>query len=333
MENGLGIAIICFVKNLKEDIVKLMNKNNNVIPVFFSVDDRYVPYLAVALRSIMDNASKGYLYKFYVMVEDLSATSEKNLRDMCREGFEIEFVSVRKQLSRLGHRLHLRDYYTKATYYRFFIPELFPQYDKGLYLDCDIAVTGDIAELYETGLSHNIIAAVTDEVVTDIPIFARYAEEFLRIEKERYFNAGILVMNLKEMRRINICEELIKLMNTHTFAVAQDQDYLNVICYGRVKYLERGWNKTPFPYSDKNDIPKIAHYKMSFKPWHYRGVVYKDVFWHYAEKTPYLEALLLERKGFTDELKTADALQGEKLKKLALSEILRAKSLFCGVEV
>ncbi len=294
-----------------------------VIPLFFAVDDRYVPYLAVALRSIMDNASKKYEYRAFVLVDEVSDASRQNLQNMCEDNFFVEFVCVKERLQKLGHRLHLRDYYTKATYYRFFIPEMFPRYDKGIYLDCDIAVTGDIAELFETKLGRNLIGAITDEVVTDIPVFSDYAEKFLGIERDKYFNAGILVMNLREMRRIKIEERLGELMNKHTFTVAQDQDYLNVICYDRVKYLDRAWNKTPFPYSDKNSIPYIAHYKMDFKPWHYDGVVYEELFWKYAKKTIYYDMLLSEKENYSDERKAIDGEQGENLQKLALEEINR----------
>ncbi len=297
---------------------------SNEIPLFFATDDNYLPYMAVALRSIIDNASNEYDYKVYVLIDELSDESRKAITDMCRDNFSAEFVSVAEQLSQLSQRLHLRDYYTKATYYRFFIPEMFPQYDKGLYLDCDIAVTGDISKLYETRLGTNLVGAVTDEVITDIPVFRDYAEKFLGIEAEKYFNAGILVMNLREMRRTHIENKLSKLMKLHTFRVAQDQDYLNVICYGKVKYLSGSWNKTPFPNSPREKLPMIAHYKINFKPWHYEGVVYEEVFWEYAKKTEFYECLLSERAGYNEEKRRNDTAQYEGLKALAESEIKRA---------
>ena len=297
---------------------------SNEIPLFFATDDNYLPYMAVALRSIVDNASAKYNYKVYVLIDELSEVSREAIANICCDNFSVEFVSVTERLSQLNHRLHLRDYYTKATYYRFFIPEMFPQYDKGLYLDCDIAVSGDISRLYETNLGMNLVGAVTDEVITDIPVFKDYAEKFLGIEAEKYFNAGILVMNLREMRRIHIESRLSELMKLHTFRVAQDQDYLNVICYGKVKYLDGGWNKTPFPNSLREKPPMIAHYKINFKPWHYEGVAYEEVFWEYAKKTEFYESLLSEREGYTEEKRRNDMAQYEGLKELAESEIKRA---------
>ena len=140
------------------------------IPIFFAVDDRYVPYLATAMRSLMYNASKSYKYRVFVLIDSLGAQHRANLLSMQNEYFTVDFVNVGEQLNRLGTKLHMRDYYTKATYYRFFIPELFPQYDKVVYLDCDIVVFGDISRLYLTDLKDNLVGCVNDEVISKIPV-------------------------------------------------------------------------------------------------------------------------------------------------------------------
>lgn len=294
------------------------------IPIFFAVDDRYVPYLTVALRSICENSSKDHKYDINILIDELSEQCRENIRAVCREDFTVRFINVREKLERMNGKLHLRDYYSKATYYRFFIPEMFPQYDKGIYLDCDIAVTCDISELFGQRLGRSLVAAVTDEVVTDIPVFSEYSERVLGIERQKYFNAGILLMNLKEMRRIDIESRFLSLMQKHTFRVAQDQDYLNVLCYDRVRYLDGGWNKTPFPYSDKNVIPHIAHYKLNFKPWHYSGVMYEEIFWDYAAQTPYYDELISQRENYSEESKSVDQGQYDSLKRLAAQEICEA---------
>ena len=306
-----------------------MSRNNNTrntIPVFFAVDDIYAPYLAVALRSITENAKGSENIIAYILIEELSQTNRDKLLSLECEKLSIEFVPVSEKLQTMGVSLHLRDYYTAATYYRFFIPEMFPEYDKGLYLDCDITVTGDIAELFNTELGDNLIGAVTDEVITDIPIFTDYAQQFLGVEKQNYFNAGILVMNLKELRRINIEKALASLMERYEFTVAQDQDYLNILCSGRTKYLDQKWNKTAFPGCDRKKVPAIVHFKINWKPWHYKNVAFEEYFWRYAEKTPYYNQLLKQREKYSERERKRDASQYEGLKALAESEIKKAQS-------
>lgn len=295
------------------------------IPIFFAVDDRYVPYLATAMRSMMDNASKAYKYRIYVLIDTLEAQHRANLLGMQNEHFTLDFVNVGEQLNRLGTKLHMRDYYTKATYYRFFIPELFPQYDKGVYLDCDIAVLGDISQFYHTDLGNNLLGGVPDEVVTDILVFSTYSEVVLGVPKMEYFNAGILVMNLAEMRRVQIDKALVRLMHQYQFCVAQDQDYLNVLCSGKMVYLPTAWNKTAFPDSDKGERPNIVHFKINFKPWHYKGVAFEEEFWKYAAQTKYLDVILQERDSYTQEQAEIDGRQYEGLIALAQAETEKAR--------
>ena len=241
-------------------------KGRETIPVFFSTDDRYAPYLAVAIASLAKNASKEFDYRLHVLNCGLAKRNRNRLLALAGGNIALEFADVRDYLIRMGGRLHLRDYYTAATYYRFFIPDLFPAYEKGIYLDCDVAINGDIAELYGTDLGENLLGAVTEEVMTDIPTYGRYARTVLGLRPSEYFNAGVLLMNLGKMRRTGLLDRFSALLDRRRFPVAQDQDYLNLLAAGSVTYLDAGWNRTPFPYAPSEE-PKLAHYKMNFKPY------------------------------------------------------------------
>ena len=292
-----------------------------IIPVFFATDDNYAPYLAVSLNSLICHASSKYDYHINILIESISAEHKEKIASMATENVKIDFVSVTERLRAICERLHMRDYYTKATYYRFFIPEIFPEYDRGLYLDCDIAITDDVAKLYHTRLGKNLVGAIADEIITDIEVFALYSEKVLGIPRHEYFNAGILVMNLAEMRRVNIEKQFSELLAVRTYRVAQDQDYLNVLCYGKTTLVNKKWNKTPLPTSNTDKLPKIAHYKINFKPWRYDGVVYGELFWKYAEGTVYYESLLEAKNAYTEAEKARDRAQYESLVALAMEEI------------
>ncbi len=291
-----------------------------IIPVFFAVDDKYAPYLAVAVRSLIDNASKDYDYSINILINELSDEHRNALSAMQTENTKIDFVNVRKKLDSFGGILHLRDYYTQATYYRFFIPDLFPEFDKGIYLDCDMIMEGDISELFNIELGNLLLAAGPEEVMLEVDIFGRYVERVLGVPREEYFSAGVILMNLAEMRRIHIETEFVELLGKRTFRVTQDQDYLNVIAYKKNLLLGAEWNKTAFPNA-VDDSPKIIHFKINWKPWHYKGTRFEEYFWKYAEKTPYLEKLLETREGFTEEDAAREARQYEALVQLAVDAI------------
>jgi lipopolysaccharide biosynthesis glycosyltransferase len=303
-----------------------MTPQSPIIPIFFAVDDNYAPYLAVAMRSLIDNASPDYQYNIHILIDKLNEFNTSVLCGMATENVRVETVNVTNKLDSLGDMLHLRDYYTKTTYYRFFIPALFPQYERGLYLDCDIVVKGDISQLYNVALGDNILAAAPEEVMLMVDVFGTYVEAVLEVPRNEYFSAGILVMNLEKMRHVALEEQFVDILGRRTFRVTQDQDYLNVLCRGDFLMLDSGWNKTAC-YNAPVDTPvNIIHYKINWKPWHYKGVRFEEDFWHYAEMTPYADMLYAMRDSYSDAQIANDQLQYENLVAQAVSDTAKARS-------
>ena len=297
--------------------------NKKVIPVFFAADENYMPYLAVALHSLKENACKQYVYHIYVLHANMDCSSE-NVQKLCKyqdENFKIEFVDVSAKMEDVKHSLHLRDYYTGATYYRIFIADMFPQYDKALYLDSDIAVLGDISELFGVELGENLVGAVPDGAVASVAQFRLYTKEVLGIDAQNYFNAGVLLMNLKAFREYGFYKKFCTLLQKYKFHVAQDQDYLNVICKDKVCYVGAEWNKMPI----ENDVgtPKLIHYNLTMKPWHYDNVLYKEEFWRYARKTEFYQRILNDLAAYSQEKKEADAASERALIQLCVKEAER----------
>ena len=66
---------------------------------------------------------------------------------MQNECFSIEFIDVTSYLNSISDKLPLRHYYSKTTYYRLFIAEMFPEYDKAIYVDSDLVIQGDIPRI------------------------------------------------------------------------------------------------------------------------------------------------------------------------------------------
>ncbi len=299
--------------------------NKKEIPVVFAIDDNYAPLLTVALNSIIKNMNINYFLKVYVLNTGLSRSNEKKIIELAEEyssDIDIEYIDVTERLSGLQDKMHLRDYYTKAIYYRIFIPALLPKYDKIIYADCDIVLLDDISKLFNVELGENIIGAVHEEAMTSYDCFGRYSEEFLDVPRLDYFNSGLLVINSKEYKKQEIERKFIELMLKHKFEVAPDQDYLNVLCKGKVKYLDIGWNKTPIPekeFDEKN--LKLIHFKLNFKPWLYKGVKYEKYFWQYAKNTPYYSDLITTRNNYSDAEKRRDSLAFNALKQMALNYI------------
>ena len=291
------------------------------VPVFFATDDNYAPFLAVTFKSILDNASKDFSYKFYVLTTNLSSSYEKRIKEFESEDVKIEFIFLKETIEKIKAKFHLRDYYSIETYYRFFIANMFPQYDKVLYCDCDVIVLGDIAELYNHNIDNYLVGACPEEVMAEVKVFGDYVEQALDVDCEKYFNAGVMLMNLDGFRKENIEEKFFDMLQKYTFRVTQDEDYLNVLCKGKVKLFHLGWNKTAFKNEKFNDKDlKLIHYKIHWKPWHYDGVLYENHFWDYAKQTSFYEEILNKKLTYTDEEKRRDAIAYERLKQMAIDD-------------
>ena len=284
----------------------------NPVHLFFACDDNYVPFLAVTLTSIRETCDPNRHYVVRILQTGIQEESKQRLTaQFTAPNFSLEFVDVSPVLTEISDQLHTRDYYSKSTYYRLFIPELFPQLDKALYLDCDIVLTGDVSRLYDTPLEDHLVAAVPDGAVAAIAPFREYVSKRLRVDPGKYFNAGVLLMNLEQMRRCDFTGVFLRLLKTVTFRVAQDQDYLNVICRDRVHYLSPAWNTMPSGIPVEQ--PQLIHYNLDSKPWQRDDVAYGALFWDMAERSGFLPEILAIRSGFTKERIEESARQTQQL--------------------
>lgn len=271
---------------------------NHEIPIFFSTDDNYIPYLDVAIRSLIANASRQYRYRIIVLHTGLRADYMELVKRNEQDGFAIEFFDVKERLQAISHRFRNVYHFSVATYYRLFIASLFPQYNKVLYLDCDLVVLGDIAKLYHIPLGECILGAAPEQYVQNTAEFRHYAREALGVDPNHYVNAGVLLLDLEAFRRHNIEQAFIRLITEYDFDLLDpDQAYLNYLCRGRIRMLPNGWNKEPMPLPCEG--PKnIVHYALYKKPWQYDDVPDGEYFWYYAERSPFYGIIVQNRAAF-----------------------------------
>ncbi len=296
---------------------------NKEVPIFFAVDDEYIPFLGVTIQSIIDNSSKEYLYAIKILYTKISDNNIKRIKKLEQENLKIEFVDLNYYIDRIKDKLYTRDYYSKSTYFRLFLPNLYPQYDKILYLDSDLVVLDDVAKLYNINIKNCLVGAATEETVSLTPELRDYAERVIGVSYyKHYFNAGVLIMNLKELREFGFQEKFLYLLEKNIYSVAQDQDYLNRMCKGRVKYINPMWNKSPIPRKNINvNSIKLIHYTLARKPWHNDSVIYSEHFWKYAKKTEFFDEIMEIRRNYTQEQIKEDQEKNKKLIELAEFEV------------
>lgn len=297
-------------------------ENKNVVPIFFAVDDKYIPFLAVSLQSLIENSKDENFYLIKILYTNISDENQKKIQKFEKANVSIEFVDLNYYIEKIKDKLYTRDYYSKTTYFRLFIPNLYPQYNKALYLDCDIVLLEDVADLYNTDMEDNLVAAAPDDVIQTIEVFQEYAEKVVGVANyKNYFNAGVLLMNLDELRKFDFQEKFIYSLEKIKFSVAQDQDYLNRLCKGRVKIVDSNWNRMPIAKEKENQGEiKLIHYNLAYKPWHFEDILYKEYFWNYAEKTEFFDVIQKIKENYTDEERFEDMEKDKALRMLAQKE-------------
>lgn len=294
------------------------------VPIFFACDDNFVKYTIVSLYSIIKNASKDRKYNVHVLNGGLSDEMKIKLSELKNDNFEIFFNDVTEYLKTISDKLPIRDYYSKSTYYRMFIADMFPEYAKAIYIDSDTIVQGDISELFDTEIGDSYVGGCHEQAMVQVNEYGTYVERVVGVSRYNFFNAGLLLINCDQFRKHSVSEKFGEYLHAYDFVVTQDEDYLNLICKDHVFWLDSRWNTEVFgviPYPIEE--AKIIHYIMTSKPWHYADCRHGDLFWKYAEQTSVYEAIKEVLAAYTDEERERDAISCDNLLKLAVKETNR----------
>ena len=274
------------------------------IPIFYACDDNFVKYTIVSIYSMIKNASREHRYNIYILHTGISEPMKQRVIQLADENFSIEFTDVSDYLRSIADKLPIRDYYSKTTYYRMFIAEMFPELDKAIYIDSDTVVQGDISRLYCKNIGDAYLAAAHEQVMIQVDEYGEYVEKVIGVSRYNFFNAGVLLINCEQFRLHFVLDKFIEYLHAYNFVVTQDEDYLNLICKDHVYWLDGRWNTEVF-----GDIPyhineaRVLHYIMTSKPWYYEDCRHGDIFWSYAEQTSVYEEMLEVLNSYTDEQK------------------------------
>lgn len=297
------------------------------VPVFFSINEQYAPYLAVSLKSLAEHVAKDERYRIIVMCDNVKNITMIQLRNVIKyyENIDIEFVDIKKKMhefsesfgqtvtDRRENRLYSGEF-TLTIYFRLFIAELFPELDKAIYIDSDTVVNEDIAKLYSVDMGEAMFGAVRDTFAGNNAMLSRYIENAVGIGRSEYVNSGVLLMNLDKIRKMHLADRFLKLMAEYHFdSIAPDQDYINAMCAKDIYFLDKEWNVMPNKGGEYMARPKLIHYNLFDKPWHYSEIPYEEYFWQYAAESGFYPMLLKQREQYGEGERKADHENLEKL--------------------
>ena len=140
-----------------------------------------------------------------------------------------------------------------SVFTRLYYGQMFPQFDKVIYLDADVIVLGDICELWDVDLHGALIGAVGDSfTISNLffpttllePIFFSQYYEHIDVSSKG-FNNGVYVMDLRQYRENNIVEQVhywMRKQYEHGLYIIATQPLTQLISYGNWVAIDPSWN-------------------------------------------------------------------------------------------
>lgn len=232
--------------------------------IFFAVDKNYLPYLYIAINSMLRNSSLADTFNIYVMQTDFT-NAEKNALENLKtvKDFNINYVNVDTSLL---EKCRKKDYHINlTTFYRYLIPEMVTDIDKAIYLDVDILVKRSLNSLWKIDLEDYYIGAVPDfYFIDDVD---NHKNQIGLKDTSVYINAGVLLLNLKKFKEDKISQKLISesIKQQKVFSLG-DQDALNVVCEDNIQIISNVYNyqslyvQLDSVYREEKDNIVIEHF-------------------------------------------------------------------------
>ncbi|AFY76780.1 LPS:glycosyltransferase [Pleurocapsa sp. PCC 7327] len=286
----------------------------NTIVVVCAADNGYAMQVAVTMHSILDNLSADRKLLLFIIdggIEDYN--KRKIVKGLHPNRCEVRWLPQPDAL--LGDIQVLRDFsignitepkhLTIAAYYRLVIPELIPdEIKKAIYLDCDLILNTNIGHLWDLDIGENYLLAAQDLTVLTVsaPTGLLNYKELGLSPDAKYFNSGVLAIDVAKWRADNISAKALKyLREKREYVRWHDQDVLNAVLADRWGELHPAWNQIPTiyrfqswqdsPYTEDvyNELvynPYIIHFGGSAKPWNSREEhPFRHLFFKYVDMT------------------------------------------------
>ena len=285
----------------------MVNSSHQPIVLVCAADDNYAMPLAVTVYSALANL-KNKQKKVVLFIIDggiKPATKRRITESIDSIGLEQLEISWVRPNESLIENLTLVRHFTIAVYYRLLIPQIIPKhFDKVIYLDSDLVVQGDLEQLWNIDMGDNYVLAVQDytQWYVSMAVGLRNYQERGINPDYKYFNSGVLVINLEKWRSDNIPSKVVEYIEQNKDYVRDcDQDGLNVVLAEKWGELDRRWNQMPriYTYPSWQDSPydeelykeilhhsHIVHFTNYPKPWQ-RGCEHPNtaLFFQYLDRT------------------------------------------------
>lgn len=287
------------IKCIKNEIKYIYHDNKTSVHVAYGIDNNYARCMAASIASFCIN-NPNRQFTFHVMADGLSLDTKNKIEQLAKE-YEINIYIYEINTSfllTLPTQIHL----PMATYFRFILPLVLKDIELLYYVDADIICLKNADELFKINLDDNIIGAVSD-----LSWMNRKRNKALNLINHIYFNAGMLIINIKKWNMFNIFEKVIQVLKSEPKKFRYlDQDALNLVLTKHIKYIDFKFNCIDTNNIDKKDII-LLHFAAHPKPWNIAFPISKvcnsfnkNLYLYYENQTPWKNTELEMPKNYKE---------------------------------
>jgi lipopolysaccharide biosynthesis glycosyltransferase len=282
------------------------------IPVAFATSRNMTSWLAVALTSLAENTKSKI--DLHIIEDDLSRLDVKIIEEICKKHKNLgrprwHHVNAANEFAGCGDWTGCL-----GAWIRFKLPDLLPDHDKILYFDSDLIFMDDIKRLYDIDMGDFAIAAPPE-------IYYRGSYKQQRLINQRKllgcsdnhipFCTGIMIFGLDIWRKDNLLGKLKEIATTRRAELysAPDQNAMNILFADNYKEIDTALAASTFDiewfenegkeHFDRMQQNIIVHHFNLLKPWKEYlcdgiPILHRELFWYYAQKTPFAEYFQME---------------------------------------
>jgi lipopolysaccharide biosynthesis glycosyltransferase len=237
--------------------------------IVLAADERFAMPLATTLRSIVESQPAGRPMRFSVLTDHFGEREKARVRASLPDGSaEIEWLQISLDMFA---DLKTAPGVSSMTFARLLLHRVLPSdVSRVIYLDCDLLIRGDLLPLWKMDLKGCTVGAVRDAMDEPVKRGLRQVPGMPCVS--RYFNAGVLLIDLDRWRRHDVSTQVLTYQNRNPRSPYMDQDGLNVVLDGQWFELDSRWNfqnhyTTAIAAMPASEQPTIVHFVTSLKPW------------------------------------------------------------------
>lgn len=304
---------------LSRKVQSNFSPENTIVTAF---DNNFVPVFSVMLESLKLNSQSNSNIEIFALTDNVDPYFDELLNIQLKDHSNIKLRTIDCSSIFDCSKQSTSDY-TNPAFYRLHLPNILPNKKNVLYLDPDTLICSDLSDIFSISLQDKFAAAVHDvrsvvhlnnkwstgDDFNNLPLgdYYRNLLGFNESQVCNIFNSGVMFLNLEMMRREGLVGKCISMFNDKKL-LWPDQDILNKLFNNNVIYINPKWNFIPYDQKIESQLPNnlrnihnaakrnpsVVHFAGSnYKPWSNKNILFFDLFWFYARKSPFYERILI----------------------------------------